>query len=147
MISYRSEISFNQRFRRDRLSDTCSDNFNPDNRFQVENYLHHQGEKLVDRFDRFSYLTLTRAMDWHDISFGFESVTDACKKIQAKILSIGIDTDRLFSATGMRQEADFLSTLGKTAFYDEIKTVHGHDAFLIEFDQLNRIIKPFLERI
>ena len=147
MISYRSEISFNQRFRRDRLSDTCSDNFNPDNRFQVENYLLHQGEKLVDRFDRFSYLTLTRAMDWHDISFGFESVTDACKKIQAKILSIGIDTDRLFSATGMRQEADFLSTLGKTAFYDEIKTVHGHDAFLIEFDQLNRIIKPFLERI
>ena len=145
MITYRNEISFSHRFQRNRLSNSFSDSFDLDNRFQIENYLHHQGEKLVQRFDPYSYIILTKAMDWHDISFGFDSLEDAYKNIQAKILSVGIDTDRLFTANEMRQTVNDLVNLGKTAFYDEIKTPHGHDAFLIEFDQLDRIIASFLE--
>jgi len=145
MITYRNEISFNHRFQRNRLSNSASENFDQNNRFQIENYLHHQGEKLVQRFDPYCYIALTKAMDWHDISAGFNSLQEAYQNIQAKVLSIGINTDRLFTANEMKQSVNDLVDLGKTAVYDEIKTAHGHDAFLIEFDQLNRIITSFLE--
>ncbi len=147
MISYRSEISFAQRFQRQRLSEVPAAAFDPDNLFQIESYLRYQGEKLLTRFDPFTYLILTRAMDWHDVSYGFADLTTALQQIKAKILAIGINSDRLFTAAEMRDSVQQLQRLGKQARYAEIDTIHGHDAFLIEYDQLNRLIGSFLESL
>ncbi len=145
MISYRSEVSFEQRFGRQRLFNEHDRPFNPQNRFQVENYLHYQGEKLLRRFDPFTYLTLTRAMDWHDVSRGYGSLDAALQRIRARVDVIGIDTDRLFPAAEMRQTVERLHQLGRAARYHEIQSPHGHDAFLIEFDQLNALLTSILE--
>ncbi len=147
MISYRSEISFEQRFKRERVKNHSGKNFDPENRFQIENYLHYQGKKLVQRFDPFSYLTLTRAMDWHDISTGFAGTDEALNRIKASVLTLGIDTDRLFTAREMKQTAVQLTKLGKSVQYREIKSIHGHDAFLIEYEQLNKTIASFLKEV
>lgn len=147
MISYRSEISFAQRFKRERVKNHSGNIFDPENRFQVENYLHYQGKKLVKRFDPFSYLTLTKAMDWHDVSIGFSDTTEALNEIKASVLTVGIDTDRLFTAREMKQTAAQLTKLNKSIQYREIKSIHGHDAFLIEYEQLNQIVASFLEEV
>ena len=145
MLSYRSEVSFEQRFSRQRLFTNGDHFFDSQNRFQVENYLHHHGEKLSQRFDPFTYVTLTRAMDWHDVSRGYGSMLSALRRIRARVDVIGIDTDRLFPAAEMRQAVDELQRLERPARYHEIHSAHGHDAFLIEFDQLNPLLATILE--
>ncbi len=147
MISYRSEASFERRFSRGRLFETPQTYFDPDNRFLVENYLHYQGEKLVERFDPHTYITLTRAMDWHDVSLGYASLEAALRRIRARIFTIGIDSDRLFPAEEIREAARKLDKLGKDVRYAELRSMHGHDAFLIEFEQLNDLVGSILEEL
>jgi len=136
MVSYRSDIIFNARFARERVG-------NPSNMFQVESYLNYQGEKLVKRFDANCYLYLTRAMDNHDLARGRGSLAAALASIKSKTLCIGIDSDILYPAHEQKSIAKFIPN----SRYVEIKSDYGHDAFLIEFEQLNDIIAPFLEEV
>lgn len=145
MISYRSEVSFQDRFGREQVAEVPEQPFSEEFCFQVESYLHYQGEKLVRRFDPFTYIVLTKAMDWHDISAGYGNLERALARIRARVACVGIDTDRLFTAREMRDAAEWLRKLGKPATYHEIRSPHGHDAFLIEFDQLNVLIRQILE--
>ena len=139
MISYRSSISFDKKFGRKQRIDE-----NGRKIFEVESYLRYQGKKLNKRFDPWSYIILTYAMDNHNIAL--ERGDDAYKvlkniKLKGKILYIGISSDVLYPPYLMKKMNEFTNN----SFYVEIISDLGHDAFLIEFDQLNQILKSFLE--
>ncbi|HTP80835.1 MAG TPA: homoserine O-acetyltransferase [Bacteroidota bacterium] len=140
MISYRSRASFEERFGR-KLQEP--DGAGSKEEFQIESYLRYQGEKLVRRFDANCYMTITEAMDRHDVARGRGTVADVLGSIRSRALCIGIDSDVLYP-TGEQKDI-----AGKMpgARYSEIRSIHGHDAFLIEYDQLNESIGTFLESV
>ena len=131
MISYRSEIDYDQKF--GRSAQVGSD------QFEVESYLNYQGEKLVNRFDAVSYVRLTQAMDSHDVSRKRGSFREVLAGVTIPALVIGIDSDRLYPVEEQHELAELLAD----ARYRMLRSDHGHDAFLIEFERLNNIIAPF----
>lgn len=139
MLTYRTMPSMEEKFAR-QLTES-NDFFDGKNKFQINNYLEYQGDKLVKRFDANTYIKLADIMDYHDISFKRGNITDILKTIKAKTLSIGIDSDLLYPV----EEQKFIAENIVNAEYNEIRSVHGHDAFLIEFEQLNTIIGDFLK--
>lgn len=144
MITYRSQAQFSQRYDRERVDESNEKYFDFNNRFQVESYLHYQGEKLVKRFDAHAYIYLSKAMDLHDISRGFDSWESALNRIQASVLSVGISSDVLYFEEELVKVTEQLQKLGKDANYAEMESIFGHDSFLIEYDKLNRIAADFL---
>jgi homoserine O-acetyltransferase len=142
MISYRSPESFTMRFQRERMLGGDGDEFfDPKNIFQVESYLHYQGVKLVERFDANTYIYITRAMDLHDIARGRGNLGDVLSSVRANTTCVGINSDELYPAVEQRGLAELIPN----ARYAEIQSIHGHDAFLIEFEQVNRLVKEFLD--
>jgi len=133
MISYRSFTSFEEKFAREKVKNS--------EKFQVMNYLNYQGKKLVERFDANTYLLLTDTMDRHDIGLNRDKVENVLAEVKPKTLAIGIASDILYPTV----EQKFLVEHIPNAKYAEINSHHGHDAFLIEFDQLNKIIGEFLK--
>jgi homoserine O-acetyltransferase len=134
MLSYRSPRSFEGKFGRAIRSGTDPA------LFEVESYLHYQGEKLVQRFDANTYLGITRAMDGHDLVRGREGLRGSLKKSPVRCLAIGVDSDLLYPTYEQREVAEIFGR-GR---YAEIASPHGHDAFLIEYDQLNPLVAQFL---
>jgi homoserine O-acetyltransferase len=132
MISYRSNTDYEQKFGRDLKSD--------DQHYEVESYLSYQGQKLVDRFDAVSYVRLTQAMDSHDVARNRKSCEAVLSQVNIPVLVIGINSDNLYPV----EEQYELVRLLDNGRYRRLKSPHGHDAFLIEFEQLNNLIKPFL---
>ncbi len=98
-----------------------------------------RGKKLAKRFNALSYWTLSKAMDSHDLGRGRGGVEIALGKIEAKVLSIGVNSDLLF----LSSECQFISQKVKRGTYKEIKSTAGHDAFLIEFEQLAYFLQSF----
>jgi homoserine O-acetyltransferase len=141
MISYRSDVEYAARFKRDRQKPDA--HFDPENLFQVESYLRYQGQKLVERFDACTYLYISWAMDQHDISRGRGAFEDVLASIQAPALCAGISTDVLYPVHEQKELARYMPR----SRYFEIESIHGHDAFLIEWDQVTRAIKDFLAEI
>ncbi len=142
MLSYRSPESFSLRFQRERMYENGDKNFlDLKNIFQVESYLHYQGVKLVERFDANTYIYITRAMDLHDVAQGSGQLEDVLNCIKSKVLCIGISSDLLYPAVEQRGLAELIPN----ARYVEVQSIHGHDAFLIEFEQMNNILKSFLK--
>ncbi len=138
MLSYRTQPSFERKFGRDRIKK--GNYFKPGNLFQAQNYLDYQGKKLVKRFDANSYIYLTHAMDFHDLSYNRESLSNVLNSVKCKTLCIGIDSDILYPTHEQKEIAILLGNSN----YAEINSIHGHDAFLIEFEQLNKILHDFL---
>ncbi len=140
MITYQSEESMEQRFGRNspRMPSVASPTFSPDlgGRFDVENYLYHQGESLTRRFDANSYLYISRAMDLYDVSEGYATMHDALRRIRSQAVFVGIRSDFLFPAAHVRLLAENVRACGGDATYLEIDSPHGHDAFLKEWQQL-----------
>lgn len=108
--------------------------------FKAASYQNYQGEKLVKRFNAYSYYLLTRAMDSHNLGRGRESLADALRSIQAKTLVVGISSDVLFPV----EEQKFIAKFIPKAAYFEIDSFYGHDGFLIETKQLSKAIGHFL---
>ncbi|SDA74577.1 homoserine O-acetyltransferase [Algoriphagus alkaliphilus] len=107
--------------------------------FRAASYLRYQGQKLAKRFNALSYWTLSKAMDSHDLGRGRGSLVSVLASIEAKVLTIGVDSDLLF----LPGEAQFISQKVKRGTYKEIHSTAGHDAFLIEFEQLTYFLKSF----
>lgn len=141
MISYRTQPSFEERFGRDRFNN--NDYFSDDNLFQSESYLNYQGNKLVNRFDPNAYIIISRILDLHDISYNRGSIEDVLGSIKAAVLCVGIDTDILYPP----EEQKNIQRHIPNSVYAEIKSKHGHDGFLIEFDQMKEIILNFLNKL
>ena len=134
MTTYRSPHNFESRFGRNRADE--------ENTFEVQRYLRYQGERLVDRFDANTYLTLLAAMDSHDLGRGRESVAAALQSIQQPTLAVSVSSDGLYPAT---EVAEMAAQLPNAKLY-EIDAPHGHDAFLIRVDELNHVLVEFIER-
>ncbi len=143
-ITYRSDISMNERFGRNVRQGDEEKVFTMDSKFEVEDYLHYHGRALVKRFDANCYLYLTKAMDLHDVSRGYPSYDIALDAIKANTLMIGISTDILFPTYQQQEIVATLKKKGKEANYWELESPHGHDAFLIEFRKLGPVIQKFL---
>lgn len=134
MTTYRSEADFDGRFGRRREAD---------GRFSVASYLDHQGRKLVDRFDGDTYRVLAAAMDAHDIGAGRGGVEAALGALAASGVSltgVGIEGDILYGPRQVRALVDAATASGVSARYREIRSDKGHDAFLVEWDQLAQIL-------
>lgn len=126
MLSYRAPKSFAERWRQ-----------TPE---QGESYVVYQGEKFIRRFDANAYLTLSLAMDTHDVGRGRGGIGMALERLQPiPSLFVGIDTDVLYTASEVRDAAELAG--GR---YEEIQSPHGHDAFLIETEQVGAILRSFL---
>ncbi|MBM3441081.1 MAG: homoserine O-acetyltransferase [Bacteroidetes bacterium] len=108
--------------------------------FRSESYQRYQGEKLAARFNAFSYHTLSKGMDAHHLGRKRGSIKDVLATIQAKTLAIGIDTDILYPP----EEQEWIAAHVPGGKFELIKSTYGHDAFLIENEQLVEVISPFL---
>ncbi len=108
--------------------------------FKPESYQRYQGEKLARRFNAFSYYFLSKGMDAHNVGRGRGSVEKALSLIQAKTLIIGITTDILFPVN----EQKFLAENIPNAKFKAIDSLYGHDGFLLEFEQIQKLISNFL---
>ncbi|WP_236588012.1 homoserine O-acetyltransferase MetX [Tumebacillus amylolyticus] len=139
MITYRSYELFEDRFGRETTPNAAS--------YQIQSYLAHHGQKLVNRFDAGSYLCLLNAMDHHDIGRDRGGLQEALQRITANVLWVGIDSDRLYPSVEQRACYEALLRAGVKCEYAEIASVHGHDAFLIEAEQTSETVKRFLQRV
>jgi len=147
MITYRSNESFERRFGRALQRAGESNPFSFQEQFAVESYLQHQGDKLTRRFDPNSFLYLSKAMDLHDLGRGYASYGAALKRIRCPVFLLGISTDILFYPQEVRGLAVEMRRCGVEARYEELRSPHGHDAFLIEFKEMEGYIKDCLAQI
>lgn len=116
------------------------ENYNKTNNYASASYQRYQGEKLVNRFNAYSYVRLLDAMDSHNVARNrAETKEQALKQIKANALVIGLTTDILFPLT----EQKFLAKNIKNAAYSEIDSAFGHDGFLIETEKLTKVISSF----
>ena len=132
MITYRSIVEFDERFGRQRTRTP--------GRFDVEHYLRRHGEKLVSRFDARCYVSLMGAMDAHDIGSAEVAGRHTARRV-GQVIGVGIDTDILYYPWEVRGWVEEYARGGANAVYEEITTPYGHDAFLIEFGQVGRILR------
>jgi homoserine O-acetyltransferase/O-succinyltransferase len=146
-ITYLSDESMHQKFGRklQNKSDYGFDFASLD--FQVESYLSYHGEAFVKRFDANSYLYITKAIDYFDLTGkGSESLAEAFRDVMVKFLVISISSDWLYPPYQCREIADALSANEIDVRHCEIRSNYGHDAFLLESGQMNYIIQNFLSR-
>ncbi|WIE81875.1 homoserine O-acetyltransferase [Curtobacterium sp. MCPF17_021] len=143
LMTYRASDELNSRFARSWQSDVSP--LGDDGRFSVESYLDFHGNKFTRRFDASSYVTLTYAMDSHDVGAGRGGVSAALGLVTARTLVVGISSDRLFPVEDQHRIAagvpDALD--GDTAAV--IESEFGHDGFLIEHEQVGAHLRRLLD--
>lgn len=131
-IAYRSEAELEERFGR---------TVQADGRWAVDSYLQHHGAKLVQRFDANSYITLTSAMDTHDVGRDRGGIEAALGRITARTIVAGISSDRLYPLHQQQELADAIPGADPLAV---VESPYGHDGFLIEFDQVGKLATTLL---
>ena len=145
-IHYRSEEIFAERFGRTLLDPLDAfGTFSLDQRFEVEGYLDYHGDKLVRRFDANSYLRLNKAMDLYDLGRGRGGIAHALARVVAPSLIMSIPSDALYPPSQQEQLRDLLLAGGTRCGYFEVDSADGHDGFLIEINQIARVVEAFLD--
>ncbi len=145
-VTFRSDNVFTDRFGREMTGGTSTSK-SLDGKFEVERYLEYHGDKLVSRFDANSYMTIGKAMDLHDIARGRNTLDSAVARISSPVLTMGIWSDFLYPVYQQLQIRDMVAANGVRAEYVEVDSPHGHDAFLIELDQVGPAIRQFIESL
>jgi homoserine O-acetyltransferase len=113
----------------------------------VESYLHYQGQRFTERFDANSYIYLTKAIDYFDLSAGYSSLEEGLSMVKSKFLVLSYSSDWLFPTY---QSVELVSALRKNSLnvsFCEIKADYGHDSFLLKNELHDKLIKGFLENI
>ncbi len=131
MLTYRTYKAF---------VNTQTDDDDRTSDFKAESYIHHQGDKLVKRFNAYSYWLLTKSMDSHNVARGRGKMEDVLKKIKAKTICIGISSDHLCPV----DEQKLLAAYIPNAKFVEIDSPFGHDGFLVEGEKIGEIVRAFL---
>ena len=144
-ITYLSEAGLTEKFGR-RLQGRDAKTFGFDADFQVESYLRHQGISFVERFDANSYLYITRAMDYYDIAEDHGgSLANAFAGTRTRFCLVSFDTDWLYPTAESRVIVHALNAAGAQASFVELSSPFGHDAFLLDVPELNRVVDGFLK--
>lgn len=144
-ITYLSEEGLTGKFGR-RLQDREAKSFGFDADFQVESYLRYQGSGFTQRFDANSYLYITRAMDYFDLAEEHGGrLADAFAGTEARFCVVSFDTDWLYPTAESRHIVHALNAAGAKVSFVELSAPNGHDSFLLEHEQLDRVIKGFVE--
>lgn len=146
-ITYLTDATMQDLFGRARADDESAFRHDLHARFDVERYLHDEGEKLVQRFDANSYLYLSRAIDMHDVSRGYPSLTDALARITAKCLVIGISSDDLFPVRETHEMIERMVKRGVDITSFIVDSSYGHDAFLVEYQKMLPPLRTFMENL
>jgi homoserine O-acetyltransferase len=133
MLCYRTPESFKVKFQR-----TTNEELEI---FNVESWLAHHGKKLQNRFQLSAYKTMNQLLKTIDITRSRGSFEAIASKIEASIHIIGINSDLFFTANENKETYEELKKQNKNVTYKEIQSIHGHDAFLIEFEQLDHLLK------
>ncbi|WP_159467325.1 homoserine O-acetyltransferase [Dyadobacter sp. 3J3] len=133
LLSYRNYDTYNFTQARD----------NPDqiDDFRASSYQQYQGDKFVKRFNAYSYWTLSKIMDSHNVGRNRGGIVHALGLVKAKTLVLGIKSDLLFPVS----EQQFLARHIPDAVFQEIDSLYGHDGFLIEYKQLTQVIRAWRE--
>lgn len=134
LISYRSVEAYNLTQQEEDETKLTS--------FKAASYQAYQGEKLVKRFNPYSYWSLTCLSDTHNVGRNRGGVVKALKSITAEVLCVGITSDILFPP----EEQKIIASNIKGACYTEIDSRYGHDGFLIETELVTEAIRDFRVR-
>lgn len=132
MLCYRTPASFSAKFQR-----TTNEELDV---FNIESWLAHHGTKLQKRFQLSAYKMMNQLLKTIDITRGRDSFAAIASKIEANIHIIGIDSDLFFTANENRATYEELKKYKQNVSYQEIVSIHGHDAFLIEYQQLHNLL-------
>lgn len=134
MLSYRNYESYNEA--------QAEKQFETTDNFRAATYQQYQGDKLAQRFNAFTYWILSKAMDSHHVARGRKNLSLALQSICAKTLVVGVEGDVLFPVAEQKFLAD---NILKSSLLI-LQSTHGHDGFLIEFEQLNHGLKKFFNQ-
>ncbi len=133
MLFYRTADSFKQKFNRTKNKDQGN--------FNTESWLLYHGKQLENRFSLESYKMLNHLLSTVDVTRDRGNFTELAGQIQANVIQVGVDSDFFFVPKEIIETKKMLDRAGVENAYHEIKSIHGHDAFLIEYEQLNEILK------
>lgn len=133
LLSYRNGHAYNIRQYETDLNKTGN--------FKASSYQRYQGDKLARRFNAYSYHLITRMMDTHNLGRGRGSIENALSQIQAKTLAIGVSSDILFPPDELR----YISKHIQDSEFVEIDSPFGHDGFLVEREQIAKIVHKFYQ--
>jgi homoserine O-acetyltransferase len=143
-ITYLSDSALHRKFGRE-LQDRANISYGFDADFQIESYLRHQGSTFVERFDANSYLYITRAMDYFDLTAEDDAIlADRFKDTPVRFCLISFTSDWLFPTAESRQIVHALNAVAASVSFVEIETDAGHDAFLLDEPEFFRILSGFL---
>jgi len=147
-ITYLSQDIMKTRFGRERRNGGTAEQTGGTVRlseFQVASYLEYQGKKFVKRFDANSYLRIMTAMDDFDLTSRFPGGLEATfAAVKAKMLVVAVSSDWLFPPEQSKEIANALLRAGKAVSYCLLKAPYGHDAFLVDIDDLVSVVHAFL---
>jgi homoserine O-acetyltransferase len=142
-ITYLSELTLDSKFGR-RLQSADRLRYDLSNEFAVESYLNYQGARFTERFDANSYLYITKAMDYFDVTRTYGPLRTAFADLPARFLVISYSSDWHFPTAQSRELVRALISAGRDVSFVDIESPYGHDAFLIEEERLTRIVGAFL---
>jgi homoserine O-acetyltransferase len=142
-ITYLSDVAMQEKFGR-RLQDLRDYSFTFSADFQVESYLHYQGLAFTDRFDANSYLYITRAIDYFDLTRGTTSLAAAFRHTKARFLVMSFSSDWLHPPYQLKEIVSALRATHKHVTYYEVQSDYGHDSFLLEREKMEGVISAFL---
>jgi homoserine O-acetyltransferase len=144
-ITYMSDESMREKFGR-RLQDRDAFSFGFDVDFEVESYLRYRGSQFVGRFDANSYLYITKAMDYFDLSGGYPSLAASLERATCRFLVISFTSDWLYPSYQSQEIVRALRARNHDVTYCELSSNYGHDAFLVDVGEQTGIVRSFLDR-
>ena len=145
-ITYMSDHSMREKFgRRLREKDNLSYSFGVD--FEVESYLRYRGSQFVNRFDANSYLYITKAMDYFDLTQGRGTLEETLARTQAGFQVISFSSDWLYPSYQSQEMVRVLEAVGRDVSYTEVQSSYGHDSFLLDVAEQRDVVRAFLARM
>jgi homoserine O-acetyltransferase len=147
-ITYRGAREWDQRFGRQRVTDSSGVTGDARPQFEVESYLEHQAQRFSEVFDANSFLALSRAMDEFDLAeHGSGSLAAAFAAFRSKrALVIGVESDMLFPIHQQRELVEYLRVAGANVDFHAFPSVQGHDSFLVDLPRFEPAIGEFLRQ-